>query len=524
MEEALRSMEFHFGTQGRDEAHAKKVFQQQFVRPFEKIPIFFKPLWDSTLGVKPKEHMLFDGDSSAFGLHTRITHALSANAENFNGDKLNYYHRDESGSTQGENVNIGHQIVRHCLTLGDKIIGFAVYTSTVDKIEAGSAGENYMNLCLDSMYESRDDNGQTKSGLYNIFIKADLRLEGFIDQYGFPVVGDPTPEQARFINNNIGSAKYLDNKEKELRQKKDYEGLAIHLRQYPRKYRDSFSPPGKNVFFPLDLIRNRIQHVTFVDRTQLPVKGDFMWSSGFGSDVIWVPNDKGRWMKSKDFAPHDVNQRQQLGGVWYPKNDLSYVHSADTFGQDRTLGRASLGGIAALYMHDPSIDPPTKDLSLWVTEKIIITYKHRPDTVEEFCEDVLKQNIYVGGKIFPERNKADVIHYYRRNGYEGYLLYECDRITGAPRAEAGFWSKDEMKLRIFNLTRDFLVKHGDRCSHVDYLQECAEIRDPTKMTDFDLFTSVGGCFLAEQNPYFNFRKAAKTLRINTNRWLTEEEY
>lgn len=94
MEEAMRSIEYHMGTQGKDADHAKKVFQQQFVRPWEKLPIFFKCFWDSSLGVKPKEHLLFDGETSDFGLHSRITHASSSNSEDYNGDKLYYFHRD----------------------------------------------------------------------------------------------------------------------------------------------------------------------------------------------------------------------------------------------------------------------------------------------------------------------------------------------------------------------------------------------------------------------------------------------
>ena len=524
MEESTRSIESHFATQGRDEAHAKKVFQQQFMRPYEKIPLFFRACWDSSLGVKPKEHILFDGESLDFGLHSRVTHALSANAENYNGDKLTVYQRDEAGSTMGENVNTGHAIIKHCLTLGDKIIGFAMYTSTCDKIESGSAGENFMSLCFDSHYEQRDANGRTISGMYNIFIPAENRLEGFIDRYGFPVIENPTPEQARFIGKNYGAITYLDNTIKAISQKKDYEAKAVFERQYPRRFRDAFSPPSKNAFFPIDIIRNRIQHLQFVDRTQLPVRGDFMWSSGFGSDVLWVPNDQGRWYKSKDFAPHEANQKQLISGVWCPKDDLTFIHSADPFGQDRVAGRASNGGIACFWLHDSVLDPPSKDLTMWQSSKVIITYRNRPETLEEYCQDVLMQNLYVGGKCYPERNKADVIHYYRRNGYEGYLLYDCDRITGAQKAEAGFWTKDEMKLRIFNLTRDFLVKHGSRCSHIDYLQECADIRDPSKMTDFDLFTSVAGCLLAEQNPYYNFRKMAKTHKVNTMNWVKEEIY
>ena len=49
-------------------------------------------------------------------------------------------------------------------------------------------------------------------------------------------------------------------------------------------------------------------------------------------------------------------------------------------------------------------------------------------------------------------------------------------------------------------------------------------RTTSKMTDFDLFTAVSGCLLAEQNPYFSFRKAAKSFRVNTTGWIAESDY
>ena len=41
------------------------------------------------------------------------------------------------------------------------------------------------------MWETRNSNGQTKSGLYSLFIPMEENMEGFIDRYGMPVLYKP---------------------------------------------------------------------------------------------------------------------------------------------------------------------------------------------------------------------------------------------------------------------------------------------------------------------------------------------
>ena len=314
-EKASRTSDFHFGTQGRDEPHAKKIFQENLMKPFMKLPIFWKPVWDAALGVKPKEHILFDGESADFGLRTRVTHALSANAENYNGDKLHFYHRDEAGNVANEDVNKGHQIIKFCLTLGDKIIGFAAYTTTVEEISDRSAGENYMRLCMDSKYEMRNENHRTTSGLYDIFVKAERRMEGFIDRYGMPVIGTPTPEQARFIGKNYGSRQFIENTIKDLKRKKDWEGLAVFQRQFPQSFRDCFSPPAKNQFWDTESIRNRIQYLTFSAREELPRRGNLVRTSGPDSDVEW--RDDERFGRQQGYSGLSTRRKQLSLYCWF---------------------------------------------------------------------------------------------------------------------------------------------------------------------------------------------------------------
>ena len=61
--------------------------------------------------------------------------------------------------------------------------------STSNALSKG--GENFKKLFEDSDLKTRNANGQTKSGLYNLFIPMEWNMEGFIDRYGMPVFRAP---------------------------------------------------------------------------------------------------------------------------------------------------------------------------------------------------------------------------------------------------------------------------------------------------------------------------------------------
>ncbi len=525
----LRS-DFHFGSQGRDEAHALKIFRENFVNPFIKLPVFFKPLWDSQLGVRPKEHFLFDSEDGGLPYHTRITHALSASAENYNGDKLHLYHRDESGNTKDENVNDGHKVIKHCLMLGSKIIGFADYTSTVQSISERSAGENYMKLCMDSQYEIRNENGQTSSGMYNWFTRGEDGKEGCVGKYGESVIDIPTPEQARFIGRTTGAKKEIENEIKEYKRKKDWEGLAIYQRQYPQCFRDCFSPPARSQFFNQELLRTRVQYLNFEAREELPRRGTFARKSLPDGEVVWLDDPDGDFYMSIDLydlakrygSQYKPNQRVKDQGIWMPVNPLYFIGSTDTFGQDKTLGRASNGGGAIRWMRDKHIDPDEKDISEWISQRPVCTYNARPDTVEEYSEKMMMMHEYFNAMCYPERNKTNTIDHYRARGRDGYLLYDYDPVTFRKASIPGWWhggATNDKALKSFNLSRDDISKNGKRWVHTDLIMEYLSIVDPKDMTNYDLLTAYCGCLLGELNPFYTMMEHSLDNRIDISNWM-----
>ena len=62
--------------------------------------------------------------------------------------------------------------------------------STSNALDKG--GRNFKKLYDDSDVTKRNANGQTRSGLYSLFIPMEWNYEGYIDSYGYPVFETPS--------------------------------------------------------------------------------------------------------------------------------------------------------------------------------------------------------------------------------------------------------------------------------------------------------------------------------------------
>ena len=83
--------------------------------------------------------------------------------------------------------------------------------STSNALDKG--GNNFKQLFYDSDTSKRNANGQTKSGLYNLFIPMEWNMEGFIDRYGNPVLNNPDQYTKGIDGENIyqGAVNYWEN-------------------------------------------------------------------------------------------------------------------------------------------------------------------------------------------------------------------------------------------------------------------------------------------------------------------------
>lgn len=186
------------GIQSKTGADAKKVFGKAVVQPFKKLPRFFRPEYDMSLGVTPKTEMRFQqtnvrGKKAEFNidkdeLGSTIDYQ-SADPMAYDGQKLQRGFNDEFAKTHECNIHDRHEVLRYCIVDDEgNIIGKLLYSSTVEKLDTDKEGvqEGAKLLWDESDQLNKEANGQTISGLYRFFMTA-LRSKNF-DKYGEPDV------------------------------------------------------------------------------------------------------------------------------------------------------------------------------------------------------------------------------------------------------------------------------------------------------------------------------------------------
>ena len=189
---------------------------------------------------------------------------------------------------------------------------------------------------------------------------------------------------------------------------------------------------------------------------------------------------------------------------WSPMNGSSFILSADPFGFDTQAvakmregrSRQSDGGIAVFQDYEPSQEE-SPDISEWKNSyRFVLSYRYRPNSSNDFNEDVLCACIYFGAWLYAESNKADsLFEYFLREGYGGYFLYGLDSLTGKRKAKPGFFSLEQSKNELFAVTKDYVRYCGHREMFLSYLMELRDTRGTEDMRNRDRMTAHGGCLL-----------------------------
>jgi len=428
---ATISSDARFGILSKSGADAKKMFTDKVVPISVNYPFFFKPIQDGM--DRPKTELAYRVPASKFtrrsivstdkqedltGLDTTIDWKNTGDNA-YDGEKLKLLVHDESGKWERpNNIENNWRVTKTTLRLGSRIIGKCMMGSTSNALDKG--GRNFKKLYDDSDVTKRNANGQTRSGLYSLFIPMEWNYEGYIDSYGMPVF--ETPQKPLFGPHGtpikLGVIEYWDNEVEGL--KDDQDGLNEFYRQFPRTTKHAFRDESKMSLFNLTKIYQQIDFNEDLKNSVSITQGNFQWeNSEKDTRVIFAPSKQGRFYITWVPPVHLQNKRFIKNGINYPGNEHCGAFGCDPYDISGTVDkRGSNGSLHGLTKFSMEEVPPNH---------FFLEYIARPQTAEIFFEDVLMACVFYGMPILAENNKPRLLYYFKRRGYRGFAMNRPDK-------------------------------------------------------------------------------------------------
>ena len=429
---ATISSDSRFGILSKSGGDAKKMFTDKVVPISVNYPFFFKPIQDGM--DRPKTELAYRIPASRLtrksiqnkqeqeileGLDTTIDWKNTGD-NSYDGEKLKLLVHDESGKWEKpDNILNNWRVTKTTLRLGSRIIGKCMMGSTSNALDKG--GENFKKLYNDSDVTKRNRNGQTKSGLYSLFIPMEWNYEGFIDSYGMPVFETPSEDCLGQYGDliEVGVIEHWDNEVEGL--KGDQDALNEFYRQFPRTEEHAFRDETKNSIFNLVKLYEQIDYNEDLSNSNIINIGSFSWENGIkDTKVKFTPNPNGRfkitWVPNYELQ----NKQYTKNGIKFPGNEHIGAFGCDSYDISGTVdGKGSKGALHGLTKFSMENAPPNS---------FFLEYIARPQTSEMFFEDVLMACVFYGMPLLAENNKPRLLYYFKRRGYRGYSMNRPDKI------------------------------------------------------------------------------------------------
>lgn len=409
---------------------AKKMFTDKVVPINSGLPFFFRPIMDGM--DKPKTEISYRipaskitknnmedvDDDEIDGLETSIDHK-NTDDNSYDGEKLIFLAHDESAKwLKPNNILNNWRVTKTCLRIGSKIIGKCMMGSTSNALSKG--GDNYKKLYYDSDIKKRNANGQTKSGLYSLFVPMEWNYEGFIDRYGMPVINTPKSPVIGVDGQKIvrGAIDYWEAEADAL--KSDPDALNEFYRQFPRTESHAFRDETKSSIFNLTKIYHQIDYNDSVINQQFVTRGTFHWKDGQpDTKVIFTPDPRGRFLVSWVPPAEFQNNVIERNGLRYPGNEHIGAFGCDPYDISATTdGRGSNGSLHGKTCFHMDNAP---------ANAFFLEYIARPQTAEIFFEEVLMACFFYGMPMLAENNKARLLYHFKNRGYRPFSINRPDR-------------------------------------------------------------------------------------------------
>ena len=518
---------------------AKKMFTDKVVPISNNYPFFFKPIQDGM--DKPKTELAYRVPASKItkknmdktdelfmdGLDT-VLDWKNTSDNSYDGEKLLLLIHDESGKwDKPENILNNWRVTKTCLRLGSKIVGKCMMGSTSNALDKG--GENFKKLFYDSSVSKRNANGQTKSGLYSLFIPMEHNFEGYIDEYGHAVL--ETPEEplvgADGENINVGVVDYWQNEVDSL--KTDADALNEFYRQFPRTESHAFRDESKQSLFNLTKIYQQIDYNDALIKQRVLTRGKFMWKDGIkDTKVVWIPEKNGRFLVSWTPKPEMQNIVINKNNLYFPGNEHLGSFGCDSYDISGTVGgfgsNGALHGLTKFNMDEaPSNQFFLEDVA-------------RPQTAEIFFEEVLMACVFYGMPILVENNKPRLLYHFKNRGYRAFSINRPDKsktnlsktekeLGGIPNSseavkQAHAAAVESYIEKYVGLDLDSVYRDPDEMGSMYFsrtLEDWAKFNINNR-TKYDATISSGLAIMANQKGLYHTPKKESKISINFARY------
>lgn len=519
-EQPSRTYEANAGMQSKTDSDAALLFEKAVVKPWRKLPFFFQPIYSNS--TYPKKGLEFTppanrGKKGAIEsldndeLMGWIDFAASS-LDGYDGPSLDRYGDDECGKTIEVDVYERYRTVAPTMrTKGGK----SYHTTTVEELtKRGGYWFKLMWIDSDRSPVPRgpsgavkvDEYGNTVSGLWPWFMPAYCTYS--YDYFGVAIVDKISREQQEYVK-SIAARKHIKYPElcgieainKIIDKETDQLQRQDKIRKHPRTIAEAFDSAVTHCRFKLAIINKRLQELEY-GHPKLQY-GCYEWKNNqFGGDVEFIETAFEDARIYRIQLPGEENYANKKipapGGKFKPGNAHLFFGSADTFKYNTTdiknRSKMSEGAAHTFVAYIPQIDDG-KPEDEKLTDDFIDEYLFRPDTVDEYCEDVLKMAIYRGMKVYPENNLDNVALYFKKHGFDHYLQFGR-QVTF--NHELGVIYKDELRSgsttqtktieTMFRVGAQYVISSGARCKFYRTLRQFKEVDDD--LNPYDLFVSA----------------------------------